>query len=207
MSYKVILADASPSVQKVVQMAFSEPDFEVHTIEDGLQTIDSLARINPDAVLLSLALPSRDGYEVGRYLRSRGEFRRACLVLLKNSFEPLDGERLRGLEYDEIVQKPFDSERLARLVREIIDRKKSPPSFPEEALIEEASADGALPLFKEEEFAPPPHSSQPGEDVEERVRNTLRGEILAVERELEKRLKASLRAEFKEWLEREKKSR
>jgi DNA-binding response OmpR family regulator len=207
MPYKIVLADASPSIQKVVQMAFSEPDFEVHTLEDGLQAIDSLPRLNPDAVLLSLMLPSRDGYEVGRYLRSRGEFRRACLILLKNSFEPLDGERLRGLEYDEIVQKPFDSERLARLVREIIDRKKSPPSFPEEALLEASSPAGDLPLFEEEEFAPPPPFSRPGEEVEEKIRSTLREEILAVERELEKRLKASLRAEFKEWLEREKKPR
>jgi DNA-binding response OmpR family regulator len=205
MPYKVILADASPSVQKVVQMAFSEPDFEVHTIEDGLQAIESLARINPDAVLLSLALPSRDGYEVGRYLRSREDFRKAGLVLLKNAFEPVDGERLRGLDYDEIVQKPFDSEGLARLVRELVDRKKTPHSFPEEALIEEPSPAGALPLFKEEEFIPPPSSFQPGDEMEERVRNMLRGEILSVERELEKRIKASLRAEFREWLEREKK--
>jgi len=205
MPYKVILADASPSVQKVVQMAFSEPDFEVHTIEDGLQTIDSLARINPDAVLLSLALPSRDGYDVGRYLRSREEFRKAGLILLKNAFEPVDGERLRGLDYDEIVQKPFDSEGLARLVREIVDRKKTPHSFPEEALIEESSAAGVLPLFKEEEFIPPPLSSPSGDEVEEKVRNMLRDEILSVERELEKRIKASLRTEFKEWLDREKK--
>ena len=205
MPYKVILAEASLSVQKVIQMAFSEPDFEVHTIEDGLQTIDSLARINPDAVLLSLALPSRDGYEVGRYLRSREEFRKAGLVLLKNAFEPVDAGRLRGLDYDEIVQKPFDSERLARLVREIVDRKKTPHSFPEEALIEESSAAGVLPLFKEEEFIPSPSSSPSGDEVEEKVRNMLRDEILSVERELEKRIKASLRAEFKEWLDREKK--
>jgi CheY-like chemotaxis protein len=205
MPYKVILAEASPSVQKVVQMAFSEPDFEVHTIEDGLQAIESLARINPDAVLLSLALPSRDGYEVGRYLRSREEFRKAGLVLLKNAFEPVDGERLRGLDYDEIVQKPFDSEGLARLVREIVDRKKTPHSFPEEALIEESSAAGVLPLFKEEEFMPPASSSPSRDEVEEKVRNMLRDEILTVERELEKRIKASLRAEFKEWLDREKK--
>jgi DNA-binding response OmpR family regulator len=205
MPYKVILADASPSVQKVVQMAFSEPDFEVHTIEDGLQAIESLAQINPDAVLLSLALPSRDGYEVGRYLRSREEFRKAGLVLLKNAFDPVDAERLRGLDYDEIVQKPFDSEGLARLVREIVDRKKTPHSFPEEALIEESSAAGVLPLFKEEEFIPPPSSQQPGDEVEEKVRKMLRDEILSVERELEKRIKASLRAEFKEWLDREKK--
>jgi len=205
MPYKVILADSSPSVQKVIQMAFSEPDFEVHTIEDGLQTIESLARINPDVVLLSLALPSRDGYEVGRYLRSREEFRKAGLVLLKNAFDPVDAERLRGLDCDEIVQKPFDSERLARLVREIVDRKKTPHSFPEEALIEETSPVGALPLFKEEEFIPQPSSPQPGDEVEEKVRNMLRNEILLVERELEKRLKASLRAEFREWLDREKK--
>jgi hypothetical protein len=60
-------------------------------------------------------------------------------------------------------------------------------------------------LFKEEEFVPPPLSSQPGDEVEDKIRNILRSEILSVERELEKRLKASLRAEFKEWLDREKK--
>lgn len=205
MSYKVILAEASPSVQKVIQMAFPEPEFELHIIEDGLQTIESLARINPDAVLLSLALPSRDGYEVGRYLRSREEFRKVGLILLKNSFETVDESRLRAVDYDEIIQKPFDSERLARFVREVIDRKKTPPSFPEEALIEEASAEDPLPLFKDKEFIPPPSSSRPGEDVEDKIRMMLRDEILSVERELEKRLRASLRAELKEWLEREKK--
>jgi DNA-binding response OmpR family regulator len=205
MPHKVILAETSPSVQKVIQMAFSEPEFEVHTIEDGLQAIESLPRINPDAVLLSLALPSRDGYEVGRYLRSQEDFRKAGLVLLKNAFEPVDSERLRGIDYDEIVQKPFDSENLARLVREIIDRKKTPHSFPEEALIEDAPAEDVIPLFREKEFVPPPLSSRPEDEVEEKVRNMLRDEILLVERELEKRLKASLRAEFMEWLDREKK--
>jgi len=204
MPYKVILAEASPSVQKVVQMAFPEPDFEVHTFEDGIRTIESLARIDPDAVLLGLALPSRDGYEVGLYLRSREEFRKAGLILIKNAFESLDMERLQGIDYDGIVQKPFDSESLAGLVREIIDRKKSPPSYPEEALIEEAPAVDPLPLFQEEEFIPPPSSSRSKDEVEEKIRIILREEILSMERELEKRLKASLRAELKECLDREK---
>ena len=205
MPYKVILADSSLSVQKVVQMAFPEPDFEVHMIDDGLQAIESLARVRPDAVLLSLTLPSRDGYEVGRYLRSREEFRKVGLILIKNAFEPVDEERLRGIDHDQIVQKPFDSERLALLVREIVDRRKTPPSFPEEALLEDASSGGVLPLFKEEEYLPPLSSSQSGEEIEDKVRNMLRDEVLSVERELEKRLKAALRAEFKELLDREKK--
>ena len=205
MAYKVILADPSPSVQKVVQMAFPGPEFEVQAINDGLQVIEALDRIDPDIVLLSPRLPSRDGYEVGQYLRSRKELKNVVLILIKNAFEPLDGERLNGLECDAIVQKPFDSERLVRLVRETVDRKKVPPSFPEESLIEDVPPTGALPLFNEEEFIPPPPSSRFHEDLEDRIRVLLREEILLVERELEKRLKASLRSDFKEWLDKEKK--
>ncbi|MGB7296774.1 MAG: response regulator [Candidatus Aminicenantales bacterium] len=205
MPYKVILADPSPSVQKVMQMAFAEPEFKVQTIEDGLQVIEALGRIDPDAVLLSPNLPSRDGYEVGHYLRSRKELRNVVLILIKNAFEPLDGEKLNGLECDAIIQKPFDSERLVRLVRETVDRNKVPPSFPEESLIEDVPSAGVLSLFKEEEFIPPPLSSRSREDLEDRVRILLREEILLVERELEKRLKASLRSDLKEWLDKEKK--
>jgi len=205
MPYKLILADLSPSVQRVVQMAFPVPEFEIQAIGDGLQVIEALGRFDPDAVLLSLTLPSRDGYEVGRYLRSRDEFRKVALILLKNAFEPLDGKRLNGLDCDGIVQKPFDSERLVRLVRETVDRKKVPPSFPEESLIEEIPSAGVRSLFEEEEFIPPPPSSRSGEDLDDRIRIMLREEILSVERELEKRLKASLRADFKEWFDKERK--
>jgi DNA-binding response OmpR family regulator len=205
MAYKLILADPSPSVQKVVQAAFPEPEFEVQVIDDGLQVIETVARIDPDAVLLSPTLLSRDGYEVGRYLRSREEFRKVALILLKNAFESLDEERVNELGFDAIVPKPFDSERLVRLVRETVDRKKVPPSFPEESLIEEMPPPGALPLFEEEEFIPPPPSSRSEEDLEDRVRIMLREEILAVERELEKRLKASFRSDLEEWLGKERK--
>jgi DNA-binding response OmpR family regulator len=205
MAYKLILADPSPSVQKVVQMAFSEPEFEIQVIEDGLQVIETIARIDPDAILLSSTLPSRDGYEVGRYLRRREEFRKVALILLKNAFESLDEERANEIRFDAVVPKPFDSERLVRLVRETVDRKKVPPSYPEESLVEEIPPPGMLPLFEEEEFLPPPPSSRSGEDLEDRVRIMLREEILAVERELEKRLKASFQADLKEWLDKERK--
>jgi len=205
MSYRVVLADSSPSVQRVVQMAFPVPEFELQVIEDGLQVIEVLGRIDPDIVLLSPTLPSRDGYEIGRYLRSREEFKKVGLILLKNAFEALDGNRLNELDFDAIVQKPFDSERLVRLVRETVDRKKVPPSFPEESLIEENPSAGELPLFKEKEFIPPPPSSRSGEDLEDRVRIMLREEILSVERELEKRLRASFRADLKEWYDKERK--
>ena len=206
MAYKVVLADSSPSVQKVVQLAFSGPDFEVTTIEDGNEVLNKLRPINPDAILLSLSLPAKDGYELVRQLRNLTDFQKTGLILLKSAFEPLDVEKIEDLEFDVIVQKPFDSEKLVQTVRDIIDRKKGPATYPEEALIEEVPLDGAVPLFKEEEFAPPPMSSLPKEDVDEKLRRMLQEEILEVERELEKRLKAALLAELRDWMERGKRT-
>lgn len=203
MAYKVVVADSSPSTQKVVQMAFSEPEFEIYPFEDGLEILGSIGQINPDAVLLSLSLSSKDGYEISHYLRSREDFRKTALILLKNAFEPLDLEKTPGLEYDEMVQKPFDSEKLARLVKDIIDKKKGPHSFPEESLLDEIPVTGTLPLFEDTGFRPISSPPRPDEEIEEKIKQVIREEILSVERELEKRLKASLRAEMKDWLEEE----
>lgn len=201
---KVIIADPSPSVQKAVQMAFGEPGFELYPFTDGGALIPSILRIHPDAVLVSLSLPGRDGYEVGRYLRSREEFKKTVLFLLRNSYETLDLERLRGIDYDGIVLKPFDSEKLARDVRDLVDGRKGPPTFPEESLLEDPPASGAVPLFEESEFEPPPVSNLPrDEEIEEKVRQLLREEVLLMERELEKRLKAVLRSELPTLLETE----
>jgi CheY-like chemotaxis protein len=200
MAYKLIVADGSPLVHKVVQMAFGPPDFAVHAYEDGLEALQALGQVNPDAVILGVSLRRRDGYDVGRFLRSREDFKKTALILLRNGLEPLDQEKMRGLECDEIVSKPFDSERLARTVREIIDTKKGPLSYPEESLLDEAAGSGSRPLFDDMDFAPPENVPAAEDGLEDRVRGILRGEILSVERELEKRLKASLRAELIETL-------
>lgn len=197
MPYKIVLADSSPSVQKVVRMAFGTPDFEVYTFEDGLEAASQLGEIGPDALLLSLSLPLKDGYEVERDLAGREDFKKMGLIFLKNAFEPIDADRIRGLEYDAIVQKPFDSERLALLVRDLIDRKKGPHSYPEESIIEEMPPTGPLPPPEDPDLPLPPLD----EDVEEKIKAVVREEILAMERELEKRLRASLLAELKGWLE------
>lgn len=145
--YKMIIADCSSSVQKAIELAFPGSEFEIYPFQDGLSVLESLSQINPDAILLSLSLPAKDGYEVGRYLRSQEQFKKTALLFLKGAFEPLDLEKIASLNSDGIVQKPFDSEKLALMVREIIDRKRDPLTFPEEPLFDEISpADQEPPL-------------------------------------------------------------
>ena len=89
------------------------------------------------------------------------------------------------------MAKPFDSERLAAVVRELIARKTGPSSLPEEPVWSgEARGPGARPAS-----AP---SSPAGEGP--RVREIVREEIVDMEREIEKRVRARVLADLKEWM-------
>ena len=63
MIYKILVADDSPSTQKLIQMSFPTSEFEIVIFSDGQEVLDSLSRISPDAILLNLSLPQKDGYE------------------------------------------------------------------------------------------------------------------------------------------------
>jgi len=185
--YTIVLADPSPSVQKAAQLVFAEPEFRLSVFEDGASLVEAAAGLRPDALVVSLTLPGRDGYEVGRILRSQKELAAIPLVGLKGTFESMDSEAPPPAEYDEVVLKPFDSERLAAVVRELIARKTGPASLPEDPLwLSEGDAPGR--------GAPAPLAAA-GADIKAAVHE----EIVAMEREIEKRVRASVLAELKEW--------
>jgi DNA-binding response OmpR family regulator len=183
--YRIIVADPSPSVQKSAQLAFAEPEFKVYPFEDGASLLASVGDVRPDALLVSLTLPGRDGYEVGRALRSRKELETVPLIGLKGTFEGLDADRNPPGDYDEVVQKPFDSERLAAVVRELIARKTGPSSLPEEP---------AWPSAGDTAQTPAAAAAAPS------LKNLVREEIVGMEREIEKRVRARVVADLKEWM-------
>lgn len=200
MPYKIIVADPSFSVQKAVQLAFPEPEFRLFPFEDGAALLDSIGEIRPDAVLLSLSLPGRDAYEVGRLLRGREDLKRVPILLLRGTFEAPDPSK-NAPDSDGIVQKPFDSERLAAAVRELIETKTGPSTLPEEPLFHEVGDRIPRPFPEAAAAAASdlPHPERPG-PADSVLREWVRKEIYGTEREVEKRIRARVLADVKEWL-------
>jgi DNA-binding response OmpR family regulator len=182
MIYKLIVADGSPSIQKLLQMSFPADDFEIMFFGDGQEVLDSLSQINPDAVLMNLSLPQKDGYDLCEHINKQEKFSQVPIILMKDAFEPLDKERLENLEFHELVQKPFDSEGMVQKVRSTIEEKKIPMTLPEEPVWDEERASGKKV------------------ELDEKVRELVKQEILGMERELEKRIKARIITELKMWL-------
>jgi len=191
--YKIIVADPSPSVQKAAALVFGEPEFRVFAFEDGASLLGAVDGIGPDALVVSLTLPGREGYELARTLRSRRELASVPLIGLRGTFECVDDDKNAPPDYDEVLPKPFDSERLAAVVRELIARKTGPSSLPED------------PVWPGETRGPEPAPRaaarrEPAAAAGPEIRAVVHEEIVDMEREIEKRVRARVLADLKDWM-------
>ncbi|HUP61766.1 MAG TPA: response regulator [Thermoanaerobaculia bacterium] len=133
MPKKILLADDSITIQKVVELTFSDGDYEVTAVNNGAKAVQKLAEMRPDIILSDIIMPEKNGYEVCEYVKSHPEFRNIPVVLLTGTFEPFDPDRAEKAGCDAVVTKPFESQSLIHKVEELIaqSRTSAPAPAPE----------------------------------------------------------------------------
>jgi CheY-like chemotaxis protein len=125
MPKRILLADDSITIQKVVELTFSDGDYEVVAVNNGAKAIQKLAEMRPDVILSDIIMPEKNGYEVCEYVKSHPEYRTIPVVLLTGTFEPFDPDRADKAGCDAVVTKPFESQSLIHKVDELIQQAQS----------------------------------------------------------------------------------
>ena len=142
MPKKILLADDSITIQKVVELTFSDGDYEVTAVNNGAKAVQKLADMRPDIILSDIIMPEKNGYEVCEFIKSHPEYRNIPVVLLTGTFEPFDPDRAEKAGCDAVVTKPFESQSLIHKVEELIAQARSaaaaPPPAP--APVQEAAS-------------------------------------------------------------------
>jgi CheY-like chemotaxis protein len=113
---KLLLADDSITIQKVVALTFADEGVDVVTVSDGHEAIEQLQVTTPDIVLADVFMPEVNGYEVCRYIKQNEKLKHIPVMLLVGSFEPFDEAEARRVGADDILTKPFQS------IRRLIDK-------------------------------------------------------------------------------------
>ena len=139
---KLLLADDSATIQKVIDLTFADEGVRVVIVNNGQEAIDRLLEVQPDIVLADVFMPARNGYEVCEYVKTNEKLKHIPVMLLVGSFEPLDEAEARRVGADEILTKPFQS------IRRLIDRVGSLVSGPP---AEKESPTAELPKVPEPE--------------------------------------------------------
>ena len=146
MTKKILLADDSLTIQKVVELTFSDSEYDLVCVSNGQRALDRIAAGEvPDLILADVVMPEKNGYEVCEAIKANPATARIPVVLLSGTFEPFDRDRAERLGSDAIVSKPFDSQQLLRQVEQLLSR---PPA---EAPV---AATVAIPTMAN--LAPPP---------------------------------------------------
>jgi CheY-like chemotaxis protein len=124
MTHKLLLADDSVTIQRVIELTFADEDVDVTTVGDGQLAIDRLDTERFDIVLADVDMPKRDGYEVAAYVKSRPKLAHIPVVLLTGAFEPVDQARADAAGSSDVLAKPFEPQMVINRVKELLSKKK-----------------------------------------------------------------------------------
>lgn len=113
---KLLLADDSITIQKVVDLTFADEGVQVIAVNNGAEAVARLQEVAPDVVLADVLMPGMSGYRLCEYIKRNEELKHIPVMLLVGSFEPFDEAEARRVGADDTLTKPFQS------IRNLIDK-------------------------------------------------------------------------------------
>ncbi len=127
MTVKLLVADDSATIQKIIRLAFSLEDAVVETVSNGDAAMDAVRAFRPDIVLADVFMPGHNGYEVCERIKQDPELSNTPVMLLVGTFEPFDESEAVRVGCDAHLTKPFDTSEMIESVRSLVGEKLMPP--------------------------------------------------------------------------------
>src|SRR3982751_5433552 len=116
----VVIADDSPTLRRIVSSVLTRDGFEVVQAEDGVQAVQTVFRVMPDAVVLDVQMPRVSGYVTAPLLKDDWQTAEIPVILLTSLAAASD--RCWGSQAgaDRYLTKDFEAPQLVEAVREVI---------------------------------------------------------------------------------------
>src|SRR5271170_7357633 len=117
---RVLVVEDDRMIAKGLHTALRQDGYAVDGVSDGRSASEALHTSSFDLVLLDLGLPERDGLEVLRELRSRGDATPVIIVTARDDIQ----NRIAGLDAgaDDYIIKPFDLDEVGARMRSVLRR-------------------------------------------------------------------------------------
>ncbi|TAL23184.1 MAG: response regulator transcription factor [Frankiales bacterium] len=132
---RVLVVDDEEPLAALVAGYLERAGFEVTLAHDGQVAVDLARQVDPDVVVLDLGLPTLDGLEVCRVLRTFSDCYVVMLTARADEVDKLVGLRVGA---DDYVTKPFSPRELVARVDVMLRRPRRPAAAPMPSAADEA---------------------------------------------------------------------
>lgn len=119
---KLIIIEDDLDVAEMLTAYFSVQDYEVATVNLGMDGIRACRKSLPDLIILNIHLPDMEGYEVVRRIRRDHKKAEIPFIFLTNKSESVDLQEGRKLGVTDYISLPFDVQNLRLNVRNALHR-------------------------------------------------------------------------------------
>jgi len=174
MAKKILVADDSLTIQKVIRLALSGDGYEIQTVSDGKEALEQASLFRPDIFIIDVSLPIYDAYQVREQLIKKPDLKNIPVILMSSAFEKVDETRSKQLGFAGHLIKPFDPSHLRSTLLSV--SRTTPANDPVLATInspytspvnEQSYGHDTLGLN-----LPPLHSNAYHDDIQELAKNT-----------------------------------
>jgi two-component system, OmpR family, response regulator len=121
----VLVVEDEPPIADLLRMYLTREGFAVRVERDGAAGLAAARADRPVAIVLDIGVPTIDGVEVCRALRSEGDWTPVLFVTARDE----EVDRIVGLEIgaDDYVTKPFSPREVVSRVKAVLRRSAVPP--------------------------------------------------------------------------------
>lgn len=124
-SKKILVIDDEPDVVEMISMALESSDFEVITAYSGTLGLEKARVEKPDAIILDLMMPDKDGFITCKELKADKDTEHIPILILTGIREHFSKSRYAksmglSLEAEDFLEKPVNPRELIKRVSEML---------------------------------------------------------------------------------------
>lgn len=125
---KLLIADDSTTIQKVIQIAFESENAELAMVGSYIELISEANKSKFDAIICDVALAGANG--PADFTKVKEINPETPFLMLQGSFEQVSLDEFKAAGFSDFLKKPFDSDAIVSKVKELVGAPAASPAAP-----------------------------------------------------------------------------
>jgi len=123
---RILVVDDEPDFASIVQGNLEKEGFIVDVAYNGTECIEKVNASPPDAIVLDVMMPEKDGYEVCAEIKKEDRFKDIAILMLTAVASHVTSTRYShydgmSMEADDYLPKPASAEEITDSIKSLLD--------------------------------------------------------------------------------------
>ncbi len=117
----ILLIEDNPVIIKLVSYKLKKIGYRFEHRDNGKDGLDAVKELQPDLVILDVMLPSMNGFEILRQIRSDEKVSNTKVIMLTSKNRTEDLEKGFSMNVEDYMDKPFKPAELELRIKKVLN--------------------------------------------------------------------------------------